>query len=167
VRLAVAETYETTDEGLTLHLFRAGGIMVQFLPVSPERAQQADFSPGDAPKGTPAPPEFQDDDAWIESRALIETVEDHELVDPTIGAERLLYRLFHERGVKVYKPLNVVELCRCTRERILNMLASFSAQERSDMGDEHGQVAITCEFCSRQYKLSCEEVENAVQTLTA
>jgi molecular chaperone Hsp33 len=46
-----------------------------------------------------------DDDAWVEAQALIDTVEDHELTDPAIAAERLLYRLFHERGVRVFEPI--------------------------------------------------------------
>ena len=50
-------------------------------------------------------PEPLDDDAWVEAQALLDTVEDHELTDPSIAAERLLYRLFHERGVRVFQPL--------------------------------------------------------------
>jgi len=29
---------------------------------------------------------------------LADTIEDHELIDPMLSAERLLVRLFHERG---------------------------------------------------------------------
>ena len=41
-----------------------------------------------------------EDDAWVEGRSLIETVEDVELIDPELSGERLLFRLFHERGVR-------------------------------------------------------------------
>ncbi len=46
-----------------------------------------------------------EDDAWVEARSLIDTVEDVELIDPDLSGERLLYRLFHERGVRVFNPL--------------------------------------------------------------
>ena len=56
--------------------WRAGGILLQFLPKSPERMRQADLDPGDAPEGTDAARRAEDD-AWVEGRSLVETVEDH------------------------------------------------------------------------------------------
>lgn len=142
VRLAVAEN--VTGAGAA---WRAGGLMVQFLPDSPERQRQIDLDPGDAPQDyQPARQEF--DEAWTEARALAETVEDHELVDPTLSSERLLYRLFHERGVKVFAPQGVRDACRCSRERIDAMLRRFSPQERADMIGDDGKIGVTCEFCS-------------------
>ena len=46
-----------------------------------------------------------EDDAWVEGQSLIGTVEDVELIDPDLSGERLVYRLFHERGVRVFAPL--------------------------------------------------------------
>ena len=142
VRLAVAETI--TGEGAS---WRAGGLMVQFLPDSPERRRTIDIDPGDAPAGYVAP-DGDEDDAWIEALALAETIEDHELVDPTLSSERLLYRLFHERGVKVFEPAAVHDACRCSRERIAAMLRRFTRQERADMIGDDGRIGVTCEFCS-------------------
>ena len=142
VRLAVAETI--TGEGAS---WRAGGLMVQFLPDSPERRRTIDIDPGDAPAGYVAP-DGDEDDAWIEALALAETIEDHELVDPTLSSERLLYRLFHERGVKVFEPAAVHDACRCSRERIAAMLRRFTRQERADMIGVDGRIGVTCEFCS-------------------
>src|SRR5476649_101135 len=68
-RLAVAEEL-TADEGGTRHRWRAGGIMLQFLPKSPERARFADLHPGDAPEGVELP-EVLEDDAWVQGRALL------------------------------------------------------------------------------------------------
>ncbi len=112
VRLAVAEQFEGGRR-----TYRAGGLMVQFLPTSPDRMRQADLHPGDIPEGHPAndlkPP--AEDDAWVEAKSLVATIEDHELVDPAVSSERLLYRLFHERGVRVFEPQHVHEECRCSR----------------------------------------------------
>lgn len=142
VRLAVAESL--TGAGME---WRAGGLMVQFLPASRERQVMPDLPPGDAPEGTFVP-EMKEDDAWVEAKALAATVEDHELVDPTLSSERLLYRLFHERGVKVFETQNVRASCRCSRERIANMLKSFTPDERKDMVGDNGKIGVTCEFCS-------------------
>ena len=127
--------------------WRVGGLLMQFLPDSPERRRRADFDPGDAPPGT-APHEVDEDDSWAEARALAGTVEAHELVDPTLSSERLLYRLFHERGVKVFASRDLQESCRCSAERIRGMLRSFTPRERRDMIGDDGKIEVTCEFCS-------------------
>ena len=53
----------------------------------------------------------REDDAWVEAKSLVATVEDHELIDPAVSSERLLYRLFHERGVRVFEGQRVHEEC--------------------------------------------------------
>ena len=103
-----------------------GGLMLQFLPASIERQRQADLAPGDAPEGAIVP-ETLEDDAWAEAKALAATIEDHELVDPGLSSERLLYRLFHERGVKVFAPQTVRAACRCSRRAHRRHAAQFYA----------------------------------------
>ena len=142
VRLAVAENLTAAGSS-----WRAGGLLVQFLPEAPERMRQVDLDPGDAPEGA-APLDVAEDDAWAEAKALASTVEDHELVDPTLSSERLLYRLFHERGVRVFDGQSVRDACRCSDERVRGMLRSFSLKERHDMVGDDGRIGVTCEFCS-------------------
>jgi molecular chaperone Hsp33 len=142
VRLAVAEN--VTGTGVK---WRAGGVMTQFLPRSPERRIRADFDPGDAPGGFKLEV-LPVDGAWVEAEALLATIEDHELVDPTLSSERLLYRLFHEQGVKVFPPQSVRDACRCSNERIEAMLHRFTPSERHDMIGDDGLIGVTCEFCS-------------------
>jgi molecular chaperone Hsp33 len=155
VRLAVAEAVD----GEAGH-WRAGGLIVQFLPQSIDRARLADLPPGDIPEGhAHLGADAPEDDAWVEARSLAATIEDHELVDPNVTSERLLYRLFHERGVRVFDRQPVHETCRCSRERVMGMIRSFSPQERKDMVADDGRIAITCEFCSRRYDLDPAEVE--------
>ncbi|MER2265702.1 Hsp33 family molecular chaperone [Methylobacterium oxalidis] len=156
VRLAVAEEFE---DGAAR--YRAGGLLVQFLPQSVDRARLADLPPGDIPEGhahldAAGTPE---DDAWVEARSLVGTVQDHELVDPAVSSERLLYRLFHERGVRVFEAQAVAERCRCSPERVMGMIRSFSPEDRKAMVADDGRIGITCEFCSRRYDLDPAEVE--------
>src|SRR5947208_9558347 len=63
VRLAVGEEWRSNDGGK--HRWRAGGMLMQFLPKAPERARQADLHPGDAPEGVEAH-SIAEDDAWVE-----------------------------------------------------------------------------------------------------
>src|SRR5262245_44422934 len=156
VRLAVAEEFRQGGNGVR-HRWRAGGILLQFLPKSPERMRQADLDPGDAPEGT-APHTVREDDAWVEGRSLVETVEDIELIDPALSSERLLYRLFHERGVRVFRSAPVHAECSCSRHGVAAMLRSFSQDDRDHMV-ENGKISVTCEFCSATYVFAPGEVE--------
>lgn len=154
IRIAVAEE-QVVRGGSLRHRWRAGGILAQFLPTAPERMRVADLHPGDAPEGTPSH-EVAEDDAWIEARSLVETTEDIELVDPELGLDRLLYRLFNERGVAVSNPMPLHDQCRCSEERIREMLGQFKAEDLADMREEDGLIGITCEFCARRYRLSLD-----------
>lgn len=148
VRLAVAEMH-VRDGGAMLHRWRAGGILVQFLPDDSERARRQDLPGGDAPDEIviDMPDE---DDSWIEALSLVDTVEDHELTDPSVPVERLLYRLFHERGVRVFAPSAIRDRCSCSRERVEAMLGRFSADE-IDESTEKDAISVTCEFCGAGY----------------
>ncbi len=148
VRLAVAEMH-ARENGAMRHSWRAGGLLVQFLPDAPERMRQQDLPGGDAPEGT-ASPDFAEDDSWVEAQALVGTVEDHELTDPAVPVERLLYRLFHERGVRVFSATAVRDQCSCSRSRIRGMLAGFTAEEIV-ASTENGIISVTCEFCGTRY----------------
>jgi len=156
VRLAAAEVL-TREPGRDLkHTWRAGGLLAQYLPESEDRRRQADLHPGDAPEGHEAQT-VDVDDAWNEATSLVGTVEDAELTDPMLSAETLLYRLFHERGVRVFdeQPLN--DRCRCSRERVMDMIRSFSADDVTHMTVD-GRISVTCEFCSTRYTFTAEEI---------
>ena len=160
VRIAVGEEWRGGGDG-PKHRWRAGGLLLQFLPKAPDRARQADLHPGDAPEGS-ATHVVPEDDAWIEGQSLIETVEDVELIDPELSGERLLYRLFHERGVRVFNPLPLKAQCSCSRDAVASMLKSFSSDDRAAMVKDD-KVVVTCEFCSSVYEFTPDEagVEDA------
>jgi len=155
VRLAVAEELRAENGGAR-HRWRAGGIMLQFLPKSPERARLADLHPGDAPEGVEVHT-VPEDDAWVEGRALVSTVADVELIDPAFSSERLVYRLFHEPGVRVFRASPLRAECSCSRENVEAMLKSFSQDDRDHMVED-GKISVTCEFCSANYLFAPGEV---------
>jgi molecular chaperone Hsp33 len=155
VRLAVAEEFRAGADGPRRH-WRAGGILLQFLPNSIERSRQADLDPGDAPPGTQTHV-VPEDDAWVEGRSLIATVDDIELIDPALSSEQLAYRLFHERGVRVFRDAPVQAQCSCSRSGVEAMLRSFPQGDRDDMVED-GRITVTCEFCSSTYVFAPHEI---------
>lgn len=152
VRLGVAELFDRDEDGKPRHNWRAGGLVAQFLPQAPERMRHPDLHGGDGDERETA----VTDDAWDEARSLVETIDTDELTDPQVAIERLLYRLFHERGVRVYEPQTVFDRCSCSRDKIKGVLAGFTAEE-IEASQEDGQIAVTCEFCSTTYRYELAE----------
>ena len=113
--------------------WRAGGVMIQ---------QGADEGGQDAPPLAP--------DDWTRLTTLLETTSDEELLDNNLTASTLLYRLFNEDGVRVFEPRPLHFACPCSRERIANLLASFTPEER-EQSIEEGRITVTCEFCNQSY----------------
>lgn len=132
--------------------WRAGGLLIQFLPQAPERLRMPDLPGGD---GAEASVQFGDD-AWSEASALLATVEASELFDPTIEPERLLFRLFHEHGVRVFDGTAVADQCSCSEDRIRSILDGFTAEEIVD-STENGRISVACEFCSKSYEFDPAE----------
>lgn len=123
--LKVAVGQIVTPEGLR---WRAGGLITQYLP----------------PNSTAHPAE----DAWVEARMLARTTQDHELLDPLVSSETLLYRLFCERGVRAFPPVPLEAACRCSDTRVAAMLKGFPPQDLQDMIGDDGMIGVTCEFCA-------------------
>jgi molecular chaperone Hsp33 len=151
VRLAVAEH---TVRGDVRPRWRAGGILVQYLPAT-GAAHMPDLpGNGDFDDEAMADPDFEEADHWTEAKSLLSTTSDEELVDPDISPERLLFRLYHETGVRVFPNEHLEERCSCSPERIEAMLqTNFSADERLDMAVD-GEIEVKCEFCSTAYRFN-------------
>lgn len=133
--------------------WRAGAILVQHLPSEGGSSPLPEMQ-GDAPEGVEH--EVEENDNWVKARLLLDTIEDHELLDPTLTAEDILYRLYHEDGVTVYPAIPITRHCTCSRETVSTMLQNFSAKDRSDMVKEE-QIEVICEFCSTPYRFTLAE----------
>lgn len=157
VRLAAAQIMTPAGPGAEFtRRWRAGGMVVQFLPDAPERMRHDDLPGGDAPEGFEEYASIPDDD-WAEASALVETISDDELTDPQIGSERLLFRLFHEHGVRVFEGQGVVHRCSCSRERIIEIIRSLDESEQEEALQD-GKITTTCEFCSTVYTLTRDDL---------
>jgi molecular chaperone Hsp33 len=111
--------------------WRGGGLMVQRL--ADQTVDEFD--------------EQQQDD-WHRTMLLLGTATDAELLAPGLPPDDLLYRLFHEEGVRVFEPQSLTFGCRCTRERVEALLRSFPDAELEAMKQDDGELVVTCQFCS-------------------
>ncbi|WP_316858794.1 Hsp33 family molecular chaperone [uncultured Cohaesibacter sp.] len=158
VRLAATEMVTRQEDGSPKTEWLAGGLLVQYLPHSSEDIPHRDLHPGDHPD-----PDMQkihhvtEADAWRECEALVNTIDDHELTDPSVSAELLLYRLFHENGPRVFEEMPIHDRCNCSRERIGEMFGTFKAEDVEEMIVD-GKIKVTCEFCSARYEFEPAEV---------
>ena len=94
---------------------------------------------------------------WMRAVTLMKSATEAELTDPNLGAADLLYRLFHEDGVRVYdtKPLDIN--CRCSREKISGALLQLNADDLEHaMEDE--KISVTCEFCNTTYEFTDQDI---------
>ncbi len=134
--------------------WRAGALMVQHLPREGGSSPLA-FHSGEAPEGADQPPAEHDD--WVKARLMLDTAEAHEMLDPMLSPERLLYRLYHEDGVTVYPGVALHRHCTCSQESVGTMLKRFPAGDRADMVED-GRITVTCEFCSTVYNFAPEDI---------
>ncbi len=145
LRVAVAPYFVAGKDGEPgVWTWRAGGLMMQKIG-----AAGGVSIAGNALDGT-------DEEDWTRASTLGETVEDHEILDPTLAPDRLLFRLFHEERVRAYPASAVNAFCQCSRERVEELLKGFSG-ERLDSMAEDGKISVTCEFCNRVYEFDRDD----------
>ncbi len=132
--LTVSVDQETLPDG-SKGAWRAGGIMVQRLPQDPTEHVLGSG----------------DEDAWRRAMVLMASATGDELLDPGLAASDLLFRLFHEDGVRVWQPKGLRFGCRCSRERVSDMLSSLPRDEVQSLKIDDGRVEVVCQFCSTAY----------------
>ncbi|MCC7271361.1 MAG: Hsp33 family molecular chaperone HslO [Alphaproteobacteria bacterium] len=120
--------------------WRGGALMVQRLP--------------EAARGEGGE---ERDDQFRHVMTLIGTTRTDELLSPALAPKGLLFRLFHEEGVRVFPPHPVADACRCSEERVLSILRALPAADRADLAVD-GRIEVRCEFCARLYRIDPEAI---------
>ncbi len=90
-------------------------------------------------------------EAWQTATILARTVTTQELLDDTLSGEQVLHRLFHAEGLRPDRPRPLSYGCRCSRDRLLNVLGGFSTDDLDHMADD-GTITMTCEFCNFDFR---------------
>ena len=99
----------------------------------------------------------QGEDDWRRAMVLMGSVQDSELTDPALPPNTLLFRLFHEDGVRVFTPTPVAVDCRCSRDKIGQVLASLPRDELEEL-TEDGETRVTCEFCNQTRVFTLDDI---------
>jgi len=132
--------------------WRAGGVMLQHMPkASPFAADQG----GSGEDGLLAHSDILDGEEgenWTRANLLLDTVEELELIGPTVQPTELLVRLFHEEGPRVYDAQPVRFGCSCSADRVRESLAIYGAEDIADMTTPEGIVTADCQFCGAHYE---------------
>ncbi len=141
VRLAVGHVRRAGEE----EQWRAGGLMIQLVP-----AAGGDAARGEHERNSP-----DAEEAFERASALLATTQPDELLDPELSPENLLYRLFHEDGVRVFEAKTVRAECSCNAGKIEAVLSRYAPEEMSDLLED-GRIKVSCEFCRRDYYFNAE-----------
>ena len=114
---------------------RCAGLMIQRLPDDEEEIYRA----------------TDGEENWRKSVILMSSLEAGELLSPALPINQILYRLYHQDGVRVYRPRPLAFSCRCSRDKVARTLTAFPANELADMHTKDGCISATCEFCQANY----------------
>jgi len=138
--------------------WRAGGVMLQHMP----KASPSVTVEGSGEDGllTPSDVVGEGDDAenWTRANVLLDTVEELELIGPSISPDTLLLRLFNEEMPRVYDAQPVRFGCTCSEDRVRQSLSIYSAKDIETMTTDEGRVTADCQFCGAHYDLDPKSV---------
>lgn len=141
---------KSAEPGVEPH-WRGGGIMLQHMP------KVAGFAAGEPGTGeilTAADlVEGEEGENWNRVNILLDTVDDLELIGPTVPPTDLLVRLFHEEQPRVFDAQAIRFGCTCSEDRVRQSLSIYSAGDIEKMTTEDGRVTADCQFCSAHYEL--------------
>ncbi len=135
--------------------WRAGGVMLQHMPKASPLMQ------GNMRSGLSEGGDFSQVEAaenWNRTGHLLSSVEEFELIGPTIAPTEMLYRLFHEEEPRIFDPQKVEFGCPCSRERVIASLSIYSDKDIAYMTTDEGVVTADCQFCGTHYRLDPAEL---------
>ncbi len=151
-----AEEYFQTSEQLPTHVmiscdksanghWSAAAIMIQHLAQNTQSEMTRDD-------------EKQKDD-WNTATILLSTLKPEELLDSALSLQDVLFRLFHESGIRLFTATQIMSGCRCSEDKLRDVLASFDTRELRDIAED-GVIRMTCEFCKTDHKFELKKLIN-------
>lgn len=126
--------------------WRAGGLMIQHLAHGEE--------------GGPRLMAKEEENIWEHLKVLTQTIRPEELRDPQLTLKTLLYRLYHEDGVRIFDPVSISRNCKCSVDYLLNVLKSFSPDQQEEMVED-GKISVNCAFCNKDFFFTLDDLQKA------
>lgn len=141
----------SVEPGRPAH-WRAGGMMLQHMPAVDGAA--ADQGSGEGGLLTHADIlSGADSENWTRANLLLDTVEELEMIGPSVAPTNLLVRLFHEDGPRVFDPQPVRFGCSCSEAKVRSTMSIYSQKDIAKMTTEAGIVTADCQFCGAHYEM--------------
>jgi molecular chaperone Hsp33 len=140
------------EPGMPAH-WRAGGVMLQHMPPAPGSGVAAEAGSGEG--GLLSHADIlsgAESENWTRANALLDTVEDLELIGPSVAPTDLLVRLFHEEDPRVFEPQAVRFGCSCSPDKVRQTMSIYSQKDIGRMTTEAGVVTADCQFCGAHYE---------------
>ncbi len=136
--------------------WRASALLIERVPESggtaaSDVAAAGEVTPGDGDPGAESDPAEISGEDWNRALILTASCTRAELLDPDLAPNQLLYRLFHEDGVRVFAPRPISVGCRCSRSKVEDILRSLGRESVEDYKVD-GEVVMTCEFCAYDFR---------------
>lgn len=131
--------------------WRAGGVMLQHMPKASPFAAKGEGS-GEVLSASDLVHDDEEEN-WNRVNILLDTVEELELIGPSIAPTDLLLRLFHDEEPRVYDAQAVRFGCTCSEDRVRQSLSIYSAKDIETMTTDKGRVTADCQFCGAHYDL--------------
>ncbi|MBY6140166.1 Hsp33 family molecular chaperone HslO [Leisingera daeponensis] len=141
---------KSAEPGVAEH-WRAGGVMLQSMPKASPFAAKEEGS-GDVLQASDLV-NGDEEENWNRATTLLNTVEELELIGPSVTPTQLLIRLFHEEQPRVYDTQPVRFGCTCSEDRVRQSLSIYSAKDIEKMTTGDGRVTADCQFCGAHYDL--------------
>ncbi len=142
---------ESAEPGRPMR-WRAGGVMLQHMPAVGGVA--ADQGSGEGGLLTHADilggAESED---WNRVNILLDTVEELEMIGPSVTPADLLVRLFHEESPRVFDAQPVRFGCSCSEDKVRQTMSIYSQKDIATMTTEAGIVTADCQFCGAHYEM--------------
>lgn len=133
--------------------WRAGGVMLQHLPKASPFVAQEGGSGEDGLLNAKDIVDGEDEENWNRANILLNSVDEIELVGPSVQPTELLVRLFHEEQPRVYDAQPVQFGCTCSEDRVRQTMSIYSAKDIAHMTTDDGIVTADCQFCGAHYEL--------------
>ncbi|MEP2531628.1 Hsp33 family molecular chaperone HslO [Shimia sp.] len=148
---------KSIEPGVPEH-WRAGGVMLQHMPkASPHVSGEGGSGEGGILLAQDILNE-DDSENWNRVNILLDSVEDLEMIGPTVAPTDLLVRLFHEEQPRVYDAQPVKFGCTCSEDRVRQSLSIYSVKDIQKMTTDQGRVTADCQFCGAHYDLDPKTV---------
>ncbi len=128
--------------------WRSGAVMLQHMP---EDGHNAQAGIGNV-----------DEDSWRRAMILMDSCTEDELLDAKLSCNDILFRLFHEEGVRVFEPVDVSKGCRCSESKVENILMMMTERDRRDMSVD-GRIVMTCEFCNHDFVFDPKQIDRKIK----